>query len=84
MKKQLRKLLEDLEEGKITESEARSVIYHQILIISEEVLSENNITIDYDVVEGLYTLSQDDEMVDDEMSFIECHLEAFKLINESE
>ena len=83
MKKQLRKLLEDLEEGKITESEVRSAIYHQILIISEEVLSENNITIDYDD-EGLYMLLQDDEMVDDEMSFVECHLEAFKLINESE
>ena len=40
MKKQLRKLLEDLEEGSISESEARYALYHQILIIREDILED--------------------------------------------
>ncbi len=70
MKTELSKIAKDLEEGTITENEARTLLLG-LLIVSESTLTEHKLTIEY-FDYGIYQLRQNGEYLM-EGEKLECH-----------
>lgn len=60
MKTELNKIAQDLEQGTITEKEARKLLLDFLLFVSESTLNKYGLTIDY-ADYGIYQLSRNGE-----------------------
>jgi len=77
MKTELSKIAQDLEQGTITENEARTLLLG-LLIVSESTLAKHKLTIEEHGY-GIYQLRQDGEYLM-EAEKLDCHERARKII----
>jgi hypothetical protein len=77
MKKELSKIVQDLEQGTIIEAEARTLLLG-LLIVSESTLAKHKLTIKEHGY-GLYQLKQDGEHLM-EGEKLDCHQRAFEIL----
>jgi len=78
MKTELRKIAQDLEQGSITENEARTLLLG-LLIVSESTLSKHRLTIEEHGY-GMYQLRKDGEYLM-EAEKLDCHERAREIID---
>ena len=77
MKEQILKIAKDIEQGTITENEARTLLLG-LLIVSESTLTEHKLTIEY-FDYGIYQLRQNGEYLM-EGERLECHNRAREIV----
>lgn len=79
MKTELSKIAQDLEQGTITDNEARNLLLG-LLIVSESILTEHKLTIKKHGY-GMYQLRQNGEYLM-EAEKLDCHKRAREIIDE--
>jgi hypothetical protein len=77
MRKELSKIIQDLEQGAITDIEARTILLG-LLIVSESMLATQGLTIKYEDY-GMWKLRQNGEYLM-EGEKLECHQRAFEIL----
>jgi hypothetical protein len=77
MKTKLSKIVQDLEQGTITETEARNLLL-ELLIVSESTLATQGLTIKYEDY-GIWKLRQNGEYLM-EGEQVECYQRAFEIL----